>query len=701
MSPQEQSKFDQELASNPNLKAKVESQRSITEAIQLAGIKLQAKASYQTYKIRTLLTKLIILISAIVAAAGISLFVMPNENSERFDSESGPVKLDTLAALSNQFLEESTFQIHTGKDTVIENQDGVVIFIPSNAFDTDLDHIELKVQSAIKPEDIMYAGLSTTSNGKALETGGMFYIDALADGERVNLLKDLTVNMPTNKKIEGMQLYRGEKTASSEVNWVNPEPILNELIPVDITALNFYPPEYEPYLNQLGHTEKQFLDSLYYSFAFEEENTISQPDKQEDLYYYSSQIREVDSTTVIDKQLMSVHKYSDDTTGASLDSTDDDVETISSYGINPASIKTIWSNDFNNTILATTSFEARIPWIHESCNQAVLDLYVNHLDKGLSEIDALVVPLVSGKVKEKFIAFSKQGDGKVNLSSNAAKKLGAFYNFKRKMHAKAIRKTQETFWAKQREQDLAHQSKIIQQQSRDAENSLGVLQKEYEKNLCKVYEDIDYPYDCKARPMPSSNYTVNVGSLGWHNIDRDVMTATLNRKTTSFSYKAKTSTLTYEKWIGTVINHQDFERVYVYNLPSEFNSYVKLNGIKGKYDYPLNADLNYQTLVLAWTSSDLYFVLKTTKPGKDQFNLKKISKSNFNKIVQKKINNHEDLKTEMSFLDEERMNSNRINQNLKRSRLRAAVKHVIFPCYGDQNSSNPVEIEIVPADQLQ
>ena len=79
-----------------------------------------------------------------------------------------------VSNFSNKMLEEEVFNINTKQDTVIENKDGVVIYIPANAFDTDSDNIDVLVQSAIHVEDILYAGLSTTSNGNELETGGMF-----------------------------------------------------------------------------------------------------------------------------------------------------------------------------------------------------------------------------------------------------------------------------------------------------------------------------------------------------------------------------------------------------------------------------------------------------------------------------------------------------------------------------------------------
>ena len=50
-------------------------------------------------------------------------------------------------------------------------------------------------------------------------------------------------------------------------------------------------------------------------------------------------------------------------------------------GVNPASVKTIWNRKFNNTNLATKEFEERMPYIHQTCNNSILELYINNLDK--------------------------------------------------------------------------------------------------------------------------------------------------------------------------------------------------------------------------------------------------------------------------------------------------------------------------------
>ena len=277
MNPSDKTQFEAELNTNPKLKVKVEAQQLVMEAVQRLSLKTSTKNAHKSFKLKALLTKLIVLIAIIGVATFITLQLINPENGENSAETSKNQSLlpknDTLSNFSNQFIEEEVFKINTEKDTIIENRDGVVIYIPTNAFDSETSIVDLVVQSAISGEDILYAGLSTTSNGDALETGGMFYVDAFENGKRVNLIKDLQVDVPTDSKVDGMQLYTGEKTKEGEINWINPKSLKNDLTPVDITTLDFFPPTYDTKLTEWGYPKKEFKDSLYYSFSFEETGT--------------------------------------------------------------------------------------------------------------------------------------------------------------------------------------------------------------------------------------------------------------------------------------------------------------------------------------------------------------------------------------------------------------------------------------------
>jgi hypothetical protein len=350
-------------------------------------------------------------------------------------------------------------------------------------------------------------------------------------------------------------------------------------------------------------------------------------------------------------------------------------------GINPASVKTIWNTKFNNTNLATKEFEARMPWIHKSCNEAVLQLYINNLDKPLSEVDAMVVDLTSGEVKAKFKAFENQNDGLVEISESSTKELSDYFKIKQKAEALALTKTKHEFWESEREKDSKQIEAEGKSVAREIENRTEVLQKEYKKNLCKVYDELDYPQDCNRPPTAPAYYSVNVSATGWNNIDKQVYSSTVNREKTTFSYEGKTSTLIYNEWTGIVKDYTKFSRINMYNIPKEFRSYIKLYGDKGKYTYKLNADIDYQTVVLAWTENDLYYGFEeTTVTVKSEFTLNKVSQQEFKTTIKNSLGHINNMSAEMDFIVSSQKDQKRVNANVKRKELTNKIRPFVFPC---------------------
>lgn len=690
MSKTERTEFEKQIETNPELKVKVEAQQTIMDAVGRIALKQSTKNAHKSYKLKAFLTKLIALIAIIVAAGFITFQVLNTKNSENSlgisENSSFLPENDSISNFSNRMLEEEVFRISTQRDTIIENKDGVVIYIPANAFDCANAEIDVLVQSALSAEDILYAGLSTTSNGDALETGGMFYVDAFDNGKRINLVKDLQVDVPTDKKVDGMQLYAGEKTKDGDINWVNPASIINNLTPVDILTLDFFPPTYDIKLSEWGYPKKEFKDSLYYSFAFE---------GSEALFEIESFIDEMFSDLEDSTMSLSLENVSVDTSTASTVGTYKP-EQAGQSRINPASIKTIWNTKFNNTNLATKEFEERLVWIHKSCNQSVLDAYINNLYKPLYEVDLMVIDMVSGEVKFKFIEFAKRKESKVELDDVATQKLSAYYKTKTKAYTKALIATQKSYWDGEAQKDVDQQNANTESRLRDFRNKQDLFNKELSINLCKVYTELKQNYDCNRKPIPppKATYSVSVSTLGWNNIDKQVYFATLNRETTTISYKGKTSTLTYNNWMGSISQYETYDRINVYNIPKTINSYVKLKGEKGRYKYKLNADLEYETVVLAWNENQLYYANKSTQKGNETFNLKAISEVEFKTKIKAILGHINTMDTEIDYIINTRKNDKRVKENLQRKKIRSRVEPIVFPCLKEVSvSSDSVTVD--------
>ncbi len=132
------------------------------------------------------------------------------------------------------------FTINTTKDTTIVCKEGTKLTIKANSFvdknnEIVIGEINLKVTEYYQLSDILLANLSTQSNGKLLETGGMLNLQAYSGNELLNLRQNFTIEIifPTKKK--NMKLFTGEWN-NGVINWnfasaeEEIEPIIREIV---------------------------------------------------------------------------------------------------------------------------------------------------------------------------------------------------------------------------------------------------------------------------------------------------------------------------------------------------------------------------------------------------------------------------------------------------------------------------------------
>lgn len=150
------------------------------------------------------------------------------------------------------------------KDTFFVTPSGTRLYIPANAFEVaEGQAIKVEIQEAYTFADMLLNGLSTTSNGALLTTGGMFEIKATSEGEQLALRdgKELAIQVPTDSVLPEMQLYELD-TAITTTNWVNPRSITVPPAFVSNTARTFDHGPLCPNLNIL-------LDQMRRSTALE------------------------------------------------------------------------------------------------------------------------------------------------------------------------------------------------------------------------------------------------------------------------------------------------------------------------------------------------------------------------------------------------------------------------------------------------
>jgi hypothetical protein len=108
--------------------------------------------------------------------------------------------------------------------------------------------------------------------------------------------------------------------------------------------------------------------------------------------------------------------------------------TIGPCGINPLIIKAIQTKKFTKSLIATREFELRLSTIFATCDDAVLELYINNADKNLWEIDKMAAQQLGSKHKQykKFLEFASLEQTKVKLSDRRAELLAKHYEKEKK-----------------------------------------------------------------------------------------------------------------------------------------------------------------------------------------------------------------------------------------------------------------------------
>jgi len=144
--------------------------------------------------------------------------------------ENGKTSTNKNSVARNELVAEKkqlqSFTISSERDTTLNGEEGTVIKIKHESFvyaETNIDVIgpvSVHMAEYYKLSDILLANLTTESNGRMLETGGMIFIEALAEGKQCELKKDSTIEIqfPFTERKEGMQLFIGT-WENENVNW--------------------------------------------------------------------------------------------------------------------------------------------------------------------------------------------------------------------------------------------------------------------------------------------------------------------------------------------------------------------------------------------------------------------------------------------------------------------------------------------------
>jgi hypothetical protein len=135
---------------------------------------------------------------------------------------------DTTSFLQTLSIKTDTLKVDNTKDTLIFGSKGTALFFEKESFalpDGSLPTgtITLQLKECYDLAEMVRENLSTTSNNRLLETGGMIYLKAFANNQELQLKsgKKFIIHFPkdSTEKNKEMNLFYSSKNRDGAINW--------------------------------------------------------------------------------------------------------------------------------------------------------------------------------------------------------------------------------------------------------------------------------------------------------------------------------------------------------------------------------------------------------------------------------------------------------------------------------------------------
>ncbi len=131
-------------------------------------------------------------------------------------------------ALTNLSQTAQTFQIDPTEEIMLKGDKGTAVYIPANAFHfsdgtTPTGSVNIELKECYSLTDMVANNLNTMSEHGILETGGMIYVNATADGKELSVKegKAFVIGFPKdNSQSEEMDLFYEVALNETSPTWV-------------------------------------------------------------------------------------------------------------------------------------------------------------------------------------------------------------------------------------------------------------------------------------------------------------------------------------------------------------------------------------------------------------------------------------------------------------------------------------------------
>ena len=366
------------------------------------------------------------------------------------------------------------------------------------------------------------------------------------------------------------------------------------------------------------------------------------------------------------------------------------MDSIASFcGIPPSKVLAFWKPKFNKTILATRDFEKRMTAIHSTCNENVLSLYTNNLNKPLHEIDAQAARMGYPA----FNAFAAERVGALKLDNAHTNNLRQFYNHAIAALRKEVKKDRNFI----RKQEIAWDNQLnkarTNETQRTTKRNASNYSEEYDLNYANAAKQLGYKKKTIGFTIRNNgNVKQNPNAVNTYNLDAFVANVTRTRSTGTFTdlTTGKQATITYNEFSVSVENSTQFSKVMLYLFPHELNSFQRLDPTDGSFNYPLNNDIVYDMAIIGINEAGYYLFEKTAlNKGKlGTVSLEKISEAEFNKRISALNANRQNkpmkIADELDWLVKEQANYKIQRLRIEQQAFRNQLRGIVFPCMREQ-----------------
>ena len=228
---------------------------------------------------------------------------------------------------------------------------------------------------------------------------------------------------------------------------------------------------------------------------------------------------------------------------------------------------------------------------------------------------------------------------------------------------------------------------------REGEN----VREEFNINLKDVKRQLGYDQKVnqKVRKQLSRKtigFVMTLKMTTVYNIDKYVMDATVARKSTTIKdpLSNKTAEIIYNDFDISVKNPKQYDRLYLYLFPDQFNSFQRLDPVDGVINYPLNNLLSYNIAFVGFNKEGIFWSEQSNvKSGSQgQKVLERISEKELDRKLAKLNKNRggqeAKLFEELNFIKTTQQNYVVQALRIENAKFRSELIAILFKCRVEQ-----------------